>query len=116
MPAGWAAFYRVVRRIPRGRVATYGTIAMLTGKPRSARHVGFALAALRDDSVGVPWHRVLGARSRAFAAISLRDAVGGTRQRLLLENEGVVFDAKGRVALATFGWPVVPTRKTPRSR
>jgi alkylated DNA nucleotide flippase Atl1 len=44
----WASFYRIVRRIPRGRVATYAQVAMLAGRPRSARHVGYALAALLE--------------------------------------------------------------------
>ncbi len=110
-PSGWEAFYRVVRRIPRGRVATYGGVAAIAGQPRSARHVGFALAALRDTRTkhSVPWHRVLGGRGRGFAAVAIKDPTGGALQRELLERERVVFDERDRVDLAKYGW-------TPRTR
>jgi methylated-DNA-protein-cysteine methyltransferase-like protein len=96
----YARIYAVVRRIPRGRVATYGQIAELAGLPGHARQVGYALAALPEGSV-VPWHRVLNARG----ALSLRrDSGGEVSQRLRLEQEGVHFDAGGRVALARVRW------------
>ncbi len=101
---GWAAYYRVVRRIPRGKVATYGQVAMLAGKPRAARQVGYALSALRGTRHDVPWQRVLGARSRAFAAISILDPMGSAVQRAKLEAEGVAVDERGRVPLGRFGW------------
>jgi len=101
---GWSRFYRVIRAIPRGRVATYGAIAALAGQPRAARQVGFALAALVGHSAKVPWQRVLGARGRGFAAVTIGDPVAAARQRALLEAEGVGFDARGRVSLALFGW------------
>jgi methylated-DNA-protein-cysteine methyltransferase-like protein len=97
-------FYRVVRRIPRGRVATYGQVAAAAGLPRGARLVGHALSALRGTSTGVPWQRVLGARGRGTAGVSLRDPMGAGAQRHLLEREGVAFDARGRVDLSRFGW------------
>jgi methylated-DNA-protein-cysteine methyltransferase-like protein len=108
-PAGTAAgdssykrIYRVVARIPRGRVATYGQVAELAGMPRAARQVGYALAALRDDSRGIPWHRVLNARGE----ISARSEPGfEDLQRTLLEREGVRFDRNGRVALDRVQWP-----------
>jgi methylated-DNA-protein-cysteine methyltransferase-like protein len=90
--------YAIVRRVPRGRVATYGLIARLAGIPRHARRVGYALAALRED--GVPWHRVVNAKGE----ISLRRTAGYAEQRGLLEREGVVFDAEGRIDLARFQW------------
>jgi methylated-DNA-protein-cysteine methyltransferase-like protein len=90
--------YRIVRRIPRGRVATYGLIARLAGIPRNARRVGYALAALREDDV--PWHRVINAQGE----ISLRSTAGYSEQRGLLEAEGVVFDEDGRIDLARFQW------------
>ncbi len=104
LPAGWTAFYRVVRRIPRGRVATYGEVALAAGKPRAARQVGYALAALRGAKHDVPWQRVLGARPRGHAAISILDPMGAAVQRKLLEAEGVRFDDRERVNLARFGW------------
>jgi methylated-DNA-protein-cysteine methyltransferase related protein len=88
-----------VRRIPRGRVATYGQIARLAGLPGHARQVGYALHAL-SSATAVPWQRVI----NAAGAISLRPTTGGVSQRLLLEKEGVEFDARGRVSLAKYAW------------
>ncbi|HOX24815.1 MAG TPA: MGMT family protein [Candidatus Krumholzibacteria bacterium] len=89
--------YAVVLAIPRGRVATYGQVAELAGLPGRARLVGRAMRELPDDSA-IPWQRVINARG----AISARR--GEREQRLLLEDEGVEFDARGRVSLARFGW------------
>src|SRR5512138_2218830 len=105
LPAGWSRLYDLVRRVPRGRVTTYGAVALLAGKPRAARQVGYALAALRGAAHDVPWQRVLGARPRGHAAISILDPIGAAVQRRLLEDEGVRFDDRGRVDLARFGWP-----------
>jgi methylated-DNA-protein-cysteine methyltransferase-like protein len=93
--------YRVVARIPRGRVATYGQIADLAGLVRGARQVGYALAALRDDSGRVPWHRVLNARGEITTRF---EAQFQRTQRELLESEGVVFDVNGRVSLQRYQW------------
>ncbi|MBT1172076.1 MGMT family protein [Bifidobacterium sp. MA2] len=79
--------YGVVRRIPRGRVATYGQVAALAGAPRAARFVGFALHANPEPGV-IPCHRVVfrdGSMAPGFAF------GGPERQRALLEAEGVVF-------------------------
>src|SRR6476646_4560347 len=85
----------VVRRIPRGRVATYGQIAALAGLVRQPRLVGYALHAL-PSSTTVPWHRVINARGM----VSIRsDGTASLSQRLLLEREGVHFDGGGRVSL-----------------
>jgi methylated-DNA-protein-cysteine methyltransferase-like protein len=97
-------FYRAVRRIPRGRVATYGQVAAVAGRPRGARLCGYALSALRNTVHRVPWQRVLGARGTGRAGISLRDPVGAAVQRTLLEREGVTVDGRGRVDLERFGW------------
>ncbi len=91
--------YRVVRRIPRGRVATYGQVADLAGFPRHARMVGYALHALEDDAV--PWQRVINARGQ----ISPRAWPGAEiAQRRMLEAEGVRFDRAGRIDLGRFAW------------
>ncbi len=89
----------MVRRIPRGRVATYGQVARLAGQSGRARQVGYALHAL-SGATSVPWQRVV----NAGGAISLRPMDGGISQRLLLEKEGVRFDAGGRISLERFGW------------
>ena len=92
--------YSVVRRIPSGRVATYGQIAELAGIPGHARQVGYALHALPEGSA-VPWHRVLNSRG----TLSLRrDSSGEISQRLRLEQEGVRFNAGGRIALERLRW------------
>ncbi|HEY9854616.1 MAG TPA: MGMT family protein [Stenomitos sp.] len=93
--------YDVVRRIPAGRVATYGQIAHLLGQPMAARAVGYALAHL-PEGTDVPWQRVINREGR----ISPRGigAAPGDRQRALLEADGVRFDAEGRVPLRTFQW------------
>lgn len=99
--------YRVVARIPPGRVATYGQVAVLAGHPRRARHVGQALANLPPE-LDLPWHRVINAHGR----ISVRGGARGSRrapgaaeqrQRRLLEAEGVVF-RQGRVSLRRYRW------------
>lgn len=105
----WQRLWRVVARIPRGRVATYGQIAALAGLAGQARQVGYALAALPDAS-RVPWQRVINARGEVSER---RDFDGAPRQRLLLAEEGIEFDARGRVDLARFGWR---PRDRPRSR
>jgi methylated-DNA-protein-cysteine methyltransferase related protein len=91
--------YQAVRRIPRGRVATYGQVALLAGTPRGARAVGWALRALRGRAAArVPWHRVVGAGGR----LSPRAGGGETAQRARLLREGVTFDG-GRVDLGRHG-------------
>lgn len=91
--------YTWVRRVPEGKVATYGQIARLTGKS-SARQVGYAMAALQDGA-GVPWHRIINSQGR----ISVRTGSEGHRlQRILLEAEGVEFAADGSIDLAQYCW------------
>ena len=94
----YEAIWDAVRRIPRGRVSSYGRVARAAGMPGRARLVGYALHALVADDV--PWHRVINARG----AVSLPEADGrAALQRALLEAEGVFFEG-GRVDLARFGW------------
>ncbi|MEL7058940.1 MAG: MGMT family protein [Acidobacteriota bacterium] len=106
--ARWERFYTWIRRIPEGRVATYGQIAALAGLPRHARQVGYALAALRDDRPDhetVPWHRVINARGE----VSRRSEPGREGlQEAMLRAEGVelreVQDGPPRVPLRHFRW------------
>jgi len=86
--------YERVRLVPAGQVTTYGDVATSLGSPNVARHVGWALAALQDDSV--PWHRVINSRG----TISFRGAhPRAITQRARLEAEGVEFNSKGKVQL-----------------
>jgi methylated-DNA-protein-cysteine methyltransferase-like protein len=86
------AIAAVIRRIPRGRVSTYGAVAEAAGFPRCARHVSKVL----NHVPGLPWQRVLGAGGR----ISLPGEFG-LEQRFLLESEGIRFRGR-RVDLASF--------------
>ena len=91
--------WRCVRRIPRGRVATYGQIAALLGRPRAARAVGHAMHDCPHD---VPWHRVV----NASGGISRRPRMESMlTQRMLLLREGVML-RNGRVRLKRYRWTV----------
>jgi methylated-DNA-protein-cysteine methyltransferase-like protein len=92
--------YEAVRRIPAGKVASYGQIARLLGKPRAARSVGWALHNLPEDS-DVPWQRVINAQG--IISLDAR-GMGGAIQRAILEEEGIVFDEQGRVDMEVYGW------------
>ena len=91
-----------IRKIPRGRVATYGQIATLSGMDGQPRLVGYALHALPNGS-GVPWHRVINATGR----ISLPGPTG-RHQRKLLETEGIEFSAANRIDLRKYQWKRTP--------
>ena len=94
--------YAMVRRIPSGKVTTYGRIAELVGRC-TARMVGYAMAALKSGrEPDVPWQRVINAKGK----ISIHgDGIGNAMQRAILEDEGVEFDASGRLDFIRFGWP-----------
>jgi methylated-DNA-protein-cysteine methyltransferase-like protein len=85
--------------IPPGKVATYGQIAHLAGKPWGARQVAWILHS-QSGKYRLPWQRVIGANGR----ISLRPGKGFFEQRRLLREEGVTFDRSGRVDLKKFRW------------
>ena len=90
----------VIRRIPKGKVATYGQVARLAGLPRNARQVGFALGAL-PEGARIPWQRVVNAAGK----VSAREHPNSReRQTELLAREGVVFDGRGRLSLERFRW------------
>ena len=93
--------YRVVKHIPKGRVATYGIVARLAGRPGAARTVGWALSALRGEG-DVPWWRVINAAGRISLSAHDHSAV---LQRALLLREGVKFAPGGAVNLSVYGWP-----------
>lgn len=89
--------YAIARCIPAGRVATYGQLALMTGSPRAARAVGYAMAYCRDSAV--PCHRVMGKDG-----VIREHAFGPGVQRRLLETEGVPFTPDGRVDLSKCRW------------
>ena len=97
----YRAIYRIVARIPCGRVATYGQVAELAGLKGHARQVGYALHALPDE-ISLPWQRVVNAQGEVSARSDGSPMAGV--QRALLEAEGVRFDARGRISLPRFRW------------
>ncbi len=99
-PSFFAEVARVVRRVPRGRVVTYGQVARMAGRPGAARMVGWALHSLPEGS-RVPWHRVINARG---AISSRRVPLAEEIQRQLLLREGIGFSDKGRIDLERYRW------------
>lgn len=93
----FSRIYQLVRQIPSGKVATYGQIAGIVGC--TARVAGFAMAATPDGE-GIPWQRVINSRGE----ISLRPGDGASRQRVLLDAEGVPFNQAGRVDFGECRW------------
>ena len=89
----------IMKKIPRGKVATYGQVAAMAGNPRAARQVVRALhSSTRKENI--PWHRVINARGH----ISLRPGQGYELQKAMLEDEGVAFLPGGAVDLKRFQW------------
>jgi methylated-DNA-protein-cysteine methyltransferase related protein len=101
------ALYRrihaVVRRIPAGRVATYGQVAELAGIPGGARVAGAAMKT-STPADRLPWQRVIGKAGKLRGRIAIHDPVGAAVQRQLLEGEGVAVGDRGLVALDMYGW------------
>lgn len=110
-PSTFKEIYRQVRRIPRGKVATYGDIALLCDEKISARVVGWALNVAPTN---VPWHRVIS--STGWLSIGRRSLTQQEVQRALLMAEGVEFAAEFTVALDRCRWRPrqvkKPTRRT----
>jgi len=106
----WNPVYRLIKKIPRGRVTTYGELARTLRLPGGARAVGYALAAC-PNGYGIPWHRVVGARGYLRIGEPHRSL-----QRQLLRSEGVDLES-GRIDMTLFGWsPLHGPRKRPRPR
>ena len=105
----------VIRRIPRGRVLTYGGVAAAAGLPGRARWVGTILRTC-PLAAQVPWHRVVNSTGR----ISERAGEGPDRQRHRLEAEGIVFGLTGRIDFSVHLWkpskPRQPARRTNAKR
>lgn len=110
--SGWDRVYAMVKRIPRGRVITYGQLAKMLRLPGGARTAGFAIAACPSGR-GIPWHRVVGAKGR----ILTQEPVASL-QRRLLESEGTHIEGRG-VDLSKHQWPAAANdrlKRKPRSR
>ena len=104
LPAGdeaVAAICAVIRRIPKGWVATYGQVAVMAGLPRRARLVGHVLQHL-GPATDIPWHRVVNAKGEISCTPSRNG--GDALQRRLLEQEGIEFNAADRFDLERFRW------------
>ena len=90
--------YEVVKSIPKGKVATYGQVALLAGNPRWARVVGYALHVNPYPGI-IPCHRVVNREGGVAPGF----AFGGEGiQRQLLESEGIVFEPNGRIDLEKY--------------
>lgn len=103
----WAPVYRLVKKIPRGRVTTYGQLARALDLRGGARAVGYAMAACPSGR-GIPWHRVIGAGGRVRMP-----EPHASLQRRLLESEGVKIEGRG-IDLERHGWS--PFKRSAKSR
>jgi methylated-DNA-protein-cysteine methyltransferase related protein len=101
----WQPVYRLIKKIPRGKVTTYGELGRSLRLPGGARAVGYAMAACPSGQ-GIPWHRVVGAGGRLLIPEPY-----GSLQRRLLESEGVHLDGS-RIDMSLFSWSPAG-RKTP---
>ena len=95
--------YETVRRIPYGKVATYGQIAKIICRC-SPRNVGYAMAAVRTES-GIPWFRVINSKGEISRR---RSGSGHSDQRYILESEGVCFNRNGTIDLEKYLWANEP--------
>lgn len=96
----------LIRKIPRGKVATYGQLAALAGNPRGARQVAWVLHS-SSDSAKLPWQRVINSQG----TISLPRMGGYEVQRALLEKEGVRFGLHDEIDLGRYQWQPRAKRK-----
>ena len=99
----YTRIHAVIRKIPRGAVATYGQVAELAGIPGGARVAAAALKTSKPEH-RLPWQRVIGKASKLRGRIAIYDPVGAAIQRQLLEQEGVPVGDTGLIKLDEFGW------------
>ena len=97
------SFYRrardIIKKVPQGKVATYGQVAALAGNHRAARQIAWVLHSSSSED-NLPWHRIINTQGR----ISLRPGWGYEEQKALLLREGVTFDRNDRVDLKRYLW------------
>jgi methylated-DNA-protein-cysteine methyltransferase-like protein len=89
----------VIKRIPVGKVATYGQVASIAGNYRAARQSAWVLHTSSEKDK-LPWHRVINRQGK----ISLKPGEGYEKQKQLLTAEGIIFDEKDRIDLERFLW------------
>jgi len=103
----YTSIYSVVRKIPKGKVATYGQIADLANLPGQARLVGYALFQVDTQLSDVPWHRVINAKGEVSHSPLRRG--NDYLQRSLLEDEGIQFNSNDKIDLKQYLWkPEIP--------
>jgi methylated-DNA-protein-cysteine methyltransferase related protein len=105
----WEPVYRLVKKIPRGRVTTYGELARALRLRGGARAAGYAMAACPSGR-GIPWHRVVGAGGRLI----IREPYASL-QRRLLETESVAIEGR-RIDMHRYSWPLAKKRRPGRKR
>jgi methylated-DNA-protein-cysteine methyltransferase related protein len=103
--SAYQKIYIIVRQIPLGKVATYGQIADLAGYYGKARLVGYALYQV-DPASDIPWQRVINIKGEVSYSTAREGA--DYVQRNLLEQEGILFNAEGKIDLSEYRWQVAP--------
>lgn len=94
-----AKVIEVIQSIPYGKVSTYGVIASLAGNKRAARQV-VRILHVYSRKMNLPWHRVVNREG----IITIPDPMSSKEQQELLEQEGILLDADGKIDLVTFAW------------
>jgi methylated-DNA-protein-cysteine methyltransferase-like protein len=108
MQAYTRAVIEIIKRIPEGRVCTYGRIGLMAGQPNGARQVARIIHSMSRKH-DLPWHRIVNAKG----FISLPRARGYDRQKTLLQGEGVQFDENDWIDLNKYLWTEQPFLKSP---
>lgn len=103
---------RLVRQIPEGKVATYGQIAKLAGKPQGSRGVAWILHSC-STAYKLPWHRVLNSQGKISFEVGSHNF---RQQKKKLEKEGIEFSSDGKLSLSKYQWKKQPPKKRPNSK
>lgn len=108
--SSWEPVYKLVKKIPRGRVTTYGALAKALHLRGGARAAGHAMAACPAGK-SIPWHRVIGAGGHLL----IREPHSSLQQRLLV-TEGVAMGGGKRVNVKKYGWVPIKIRTKSKKR